>query len=100
MTKAFYLFLQTTSTAAINGAASQSSKSFTLEGAMKTKEFFQNLPSLAADGVDPEFHIYTAVWIKTRMPEAYNELRSSFKHIENEIYAQYACDDAHSEQPF
>jgi len=44
---------------------------------MKTKEFFQNLPSLAADGVDPEFHIYTAVWIKTRMPEAYNELRSS-----------------------
>jgi hypothetical protein len=69
---------------------------------MKTKEFFQNLPSLAADGVDPEFHIYTAVWIKTRMPEAYNELRSSFAHIENEIYAQYASADAHSdsEQPF
>ena len=82
------------------GQRLESSKHFTEEGAMKTKEFFQNLPSLEEDSIHPEFHVYTAVWMKSRMPEAYNELKSRFKCIENEIMAQYACDDTNTELPF
>ena len=46
---------------------------------MKTKEYFQNLSSLEDDNIHPEFHVYTAVWMKSRMPEAYNELKARFK---------------------
>ena len=67
---------------------------------MKTKEFFQNLPDLQDDQVHPEFHTYTAVWMKSRMPDAYNELKARFKAIESEVMAQYACDDANTEPPF
>lgn len=67
---------------------------------MKTEEFFQNLPSLEEDLVHPEFHTYTAVWMKSRMPDAYNELKARFKAIESEVMAQYACDDANTELPF
>lgn len=67
---------------------------------MKTKEFFQNLSNLEDDNIHPEFHTYTAVWMKSRMPEAYNELKSRFKAIESEIMAQHACNDANTESPF
>ena len=67
---------------------------------MKTKEYFQNLSNLEGEGIHPEFHVYAAVWMKSRMPETYNELKSQFKHIEGEIHAQYACNDANSETPF
>jgi hypothetical protein len=54
---------------------------------MKTKEYFEQLDKLAEDGIHPEFHTYAAVWIKSRMPEAYEELITSFKNVEGEIYA-------------
>jgi hypothetical protein len=38
--------------------------------------------------------------MKSRMPDAYNELKARFKAIESEVMAQYACDDANSELPF
>ena len=89
-----------TNTAVKSGTHTQSSRYFIEEDAMKTKEFFQNLSSLEDDNIHPEFHVYTAVWMKSRMPEAYKELKSSFKNIEGEIMAQYACDDADTELPF
>lgn len=67
---------------------------------MQTQEYFENLAKLDDDDVHPEFHTYTAVWVRARMPEAYNELKSYFKHIESEIHAQYAQKDASSEMPF
>tara|TARA_B110000238_G_C16098835_1_gene427334 strand:- start:1149 stop:1352 length:204 start_codon:yes stop_codon:yes gene_type:complete len=67
---------------------------------MKTKEFFQNLPSLQNDNIDPEFHVYTTVWMKSRMPEAYNELISSYKTVENEIYAQNEANSANCKDLF
>jgi hypothetical protein len=67
---------------------------------MNTKEYFQNLPSLEDDSIHPEFHAYTAVWIKSRMPEAYNELKSRFRSIEGEIYAQQQIDAANTKDPF
>jgi hypothetical protein len=54
---------------------------------MKTKEYFEQLDKLTEDGIHPEFHTYAAVWIKARMPEAYEELITSFKNVEGEIYA-------------
>jgi hypothetical protein len=54
---------------------------------MKTKEYFEQLDKLTKDGIHPEFHTYAAVWIKARMPEAYEELITSFKNVEGEIYA-------------
>lgn len=54
---------------------------------MKTKEYFEQLNKLAEDGIHPEFHTYATVWIKSRMPEAYEELITSFKNVEGEIYA-------------
>lgn len=67
---------------------------------MKTKEFFQNLPSLKKDNIDPEFHVYTTVWMKSRMPEAYNELISSYKNVESEIYAQNEANSANCKDLF
>lgn len=67
---------------------------------MDTKDYFQAIPDLNEDMISPEFHTYTTVWMKSRMPETYNELKSQFKHIEGEIHAQYACNDANSETPF
>lgn len=67
---------------------------------MKTKEFFQNLPSLKKDNIDPEFHVYTTVWMKSRMPEAYNELISSYKTVESEIYAQNEANSANCKDLF
>jgi|TARA_B110000967_G_scaffold203802_1_gene245113 hypothetical protein len=67
---------------------------------MKTKEFFQNLPSLQNDNIDPEFHVYTTVWMKSRMPEAYNELISSYKTVESEIYAQNEANSANCKDLF
>ena len=67
---------------------------------MNTQDFFQAIPDLEEDQLHPEFHTYATVWMKSRMPEAYNELKSRFKAIEGEIMAQYECDDANSELPF
>ena len=67
---------------------------------MNTKDYFQNIPSLDEDRLHPEFHTYTAVWMKSRMPEAYNELKARFKEIEGEVMAQHECNDANSELPF
>jgi len=67
---------------------------------MKTKEFFQNLPSLDNDNIDPEFHVYTTVWMKSRMPEAYSELVSSYKSVESEIYAQNEANSANCKDLF
>ncbi len=67
---------------------------------MNTKDYFQNIPRLDEDQVHPEFHTYTTVWMKSRMPEAYNELKAQFKAIEGEIYAQHACNSADEEIPF
>jgi hypothetical protein len=44
--------------------------------------------------ISPEFHTYTTVWMKSRMPEAYKELKARFKSIEGEIYAQHESNGA------
>jgi hypothetical protein len=68
---------------------------------METKEYFEKLTDLQNDHVHPEFHTFTTVWMKSRMPERYAELMSQYRVIEGEIYAQYQCDDAASpEIPF
>jgi len=67
---------------------------------MNTKDYFQAIPDLEDDQVHPEFHTYTTVWMKSRMPEAYNELKAKFKTIEGEIYAQNECNDTEEEIPF
>ena len=67
---------------------------------MNTKDYFQAIPNLEDDQVHPEFHIYTAVWMKSRMPEAYDELKSRFKSIEGEIYAQHEANADHRKDPF
>jgi len=68
---------------------------------MKTEEYFEELLSLKNDQIHPEFHTFTTVWMKSRMPERYAELMSQYRVIEGEIYAQYQCDDANSpEIPF
>ena len=54
----------------------------------------QNISSLEEDQIHPEFHTYATVWMKSRMPEAYNELKPRFKAIEGEIYAQHQCNAA------
>jgi hypothetical protein len=62
---------------------------------MDTKEYFKNLSSNDEHlTLHPEFLTYTTVWMKSRMPEAYNELKARFKSIEGEIYAQEQCDSA------
>ena len=66
---------------------------------MNTKDYLQNIRSLDEDNVHPEFHTYTTVWMKSRMPEAYNELKAQFKHYEDEIYAAQQC-PADEEIPF
>ena len=67
---------------------------------MNTKDYLQAIPDLEEDLLHPEFHTYTTVWMKSRMPDAYNELKARFKAIESEVMAQYACDDANTEPPF
>lgn len=67
---------------------------------MNTKDYFQNISSLEEDQIHPEFHTYATVWMKSRMPEAYNELKHRFKAIEGEIYAQHQCNAADEEIPF
>ena len=67
---------------------------------MNTKDYFQAIPDLEEELLHPEFHTYTAVWMKSRMPDAYNELKARFKAIESEIMAQHACNDANTEPPF
>jgi len=66
----------------------------TQEGAMDTKDYFQAIPDLNEDMISPEFHTYTTVWMKSRMPEAYKELKARFKSIEGEIYAQHESNGA------
>ncbi len=77
-----------------HGQRLESSKHFTEEGAMNTKEYFDQLKNLDEDKINPEFHTYTTVWMKSRMPEAYKELVSRYKTLENEIYAQHECNGA------
>ena len=68
---------------------------------METEEYFEKLADLKNDQLHPEFHTFTTVWMKSRMPERYAELMSQYRVIEGEIYAQYQCDDAASpEIPF
>lgn len=66
---------------------------------MDTPEYFKKLSDLEEDQIHPEFHTFATVWIKSRMPQAYAELKSRFKAIESEIHAQHACNDA-DEVPF
>lgn len=66
---------------------------------METKEYFEELIGLENDGVHPEFHSYTAAWIRARNPFLYSELIAGFRRIEGEIYAQHQCNGA-EEIPF
>jgi len=63
---------------------------------MNTTDYFQAIQSLEEDQVHPEFHTYATVWMKSRMPERYQELRAAFKNYEGEIYAA----QQHEEIPF
>jgi len=54
---------------------------------MNTTDYFQAVQSLNEDQIHPEFHTYATVWMKSRMPERYQELKAAFKTYENEIYA-------------
>lgn len=68
---------------------------------MDVPEYFQKLNDLEDDQIHPEFHTYATVWIKSRMPEAYNELKARYKAIESDIYWQHECNNANSEEiPF
>ena len=65
---------------------------------MKTTEYFQELNDLDNESIHPEFHTYATVWIKSRMPDRYEELKSRYKAIEGEIMAQHYCNDAATEE--
>ena len=68
---------------------------------MNTTDYFQNIPTLEEDQIHPEFHTYATVWIKSRMPDRYEELKSRYKSIEAEIMAQHECNAAQNEElPF
>ncbi len=67
---------------------------------MDTKDYFQAIPNLEEDKLHPEFHTFTTVWVKSRMPWIYDELKSRFKAIEGEIYAQHECNGANEKVPF
>lgn len=54
---------------------------------MNTTDYFQAIQSLEEDQIHPEFHTYATVWMKSRMPERYQELKAAFKNYEGEIYA-------------
>jgi Asp-tRNA(Asn)/Glu-tRNA(Gln) amidotransferase C subunit len=54
---------------------------------MKTNEYFNELKKLDTDQIHPEFHTYATVWIRSRMPERYQELKAAFHNYEGEIYA-------------
>jgi len=68
---------------------------------MDTKDYFKAIPDLDDDQIHPEFHTYATVWIKSRMPDRYEELKARYKAIEGEIMAQHECNAAQSEElPF
>ncbi len=67
---------------------------------MHTKEYFSQLKTLESENIHPEFHTYATVWIKSRMPEAYKELKASYKAIESDIYWQHECNGTNNKTPF
>ncbi len=42
---------------------------------------------LREDNLSSEFQTYTLLWVKSRMPEVYNELKSDFDQMRPAIYA-------------
>lgn len=67
---------------------------------MDTKEYFAELNRAKKDDLDPEFHTFATVWMRSRMPEMYQDLASRYQHLEPEIMAQMQIDDAQSDMPF
>ena len=67
---------------------------------MDTNEYFKQLPKLIKDDINPEFHTFTAVWMRSRMPEAYAELASRFQELEGQIMEQHMINDYESRQPY
>jgi len=67
---------------------------------MNTKEYFAELNRTKNDNLHPEFHTFATVWMRSRMPEMYQDLASRYQHLEPEIMAQMAIDDAQTEMPF
>ena len=65
---------------------------------MDTKEYLELSDELDKQPV-PNFELshFTHVWIKSRMPEAYAELKANFRAIEDEIYA---ARESRNQEPF
>jgi len=61
---------------------------------METKEYLEELDKLDHNSVHPEFYTYTTVWMKSRMPQAYKELKASFENYEGEIFDAMQQDEA------
>ena len=67
---------------------------------MDTNEYFKQLPKLINDKIKPEFHTFTTVWMRSRMPEAYAELASRFQDLENQIMEQHMINDYESREQY
>ena len=60
---------------------------------MDVEEYFKNLSKLDNDNIHPEFHTFTTVWVRSRMPEIYADLASRYQNIEGQIMAQHTIND-------
>lgn len=61
---------------------------------MKTTEYFRQLQkSEKNDNVQPEAYAFTAMWVRSNMPEVYAEVTSRYKHLESEIMHQHYSND-------
>jgi|TARA_B110000967_G_C18812477_1_gene524362 hypothetical protein len=67
---------------------------------MDTDQYFKELATLDSNNLHPEGHTFITVWVKSNMPEMFNELVSKYKTVEGDIYARNACDAHNSEVPF
>lgn len=50
--------------------------------------------------MESEMLKFVNVWVKTRQPEIYNDLKQSFREMENQIYAQRECESSQEDLPW
>lgn len=71
---------------------------------METQEYLsladQLDSQLRQDQHQFELYSFMTVWLKSRMPNLYNELEADFRRIEPNVYSVYASRDNSIDHPF
>lgn len=67
---------------------------------MEIDEYIRLSDSESNQESHPELAAFVKVWVESRMPGTFNELKEQFKSIEGSLYAHYENESAKTEELF